>query len=729
MPYQIVLPTVITFLSAFLLFQIELIVAKMLLPNYGGSYLVWGASVVFFQAVLFLGYLFAQYGIDKWGIEKYKKIHVVLVFLPFLFFPGRNLTVSYAHEQVPLVLDVFLQLLSTVGPVFFVLSTISVVWQVWLSRSELPQRKNPYVLYAVSNLGSFAALFTYPFIFELHLDVNQQLLIWRLAYLVFALLNALGFVWIKARDEVRSTNEESLTVTRLDVIKWLLLSSGGVVMFLSVTNIMTYEVTPVPLVWIIPLGIYLMAFVLNFKARPWCPRWIVKGIPIILALSAMLFFMVQQIMFPAVISLVLLCGSLFLLCMYCQHELMANKPKSHRSLALFYVVISLGSFLGGVITSWIVPLISINTFEYLIGLFLIAAVRVCDKRGSKQGVVTLLAAGAWTILLFVWPKIFSHFSLIGIAILVAVISWVALELNRSRWALTLALLVVACVSSYLEPLYKRHDFIYKMRNYYGIYEVYNGVQMRTFLHGTTLHGVQLLEGEYRNIPLGYYSPTSAVGQVMIENQSLFRRVALIGLGAGTLTAYGNSQQSFDIYELDPDVFKIAKKYFSYMDVSGSRNKYIFGDARMSLEKNTGAVYDAIVVDAFGGDSIPGHLVNLDMIQKYRRHMTESGMILFHATNRYLNLEPVLSGVANKVGAYVASKDVPDGGFNLRSLWVVMTWDKKTYEDLTSKKGWRPVKTDQMDRYPVWSDSYSSILPILKLDMLIGAVRSFKFFSW
>lgn len=729
MPYRIIFPTVITFLSAFLLFQIELIVAKMLLPNYGGSYLVWGASVVFFQAVLFLGYLFAQYGIDRWGIEKYKKIHAVLVFLPFLFFPGRNLAVSYAHEHVPLVLDVFLQLLSTVGPVFFVLSTISVVWQVWLSRSDLPQRKNPYALYAVSNLGSFAALFTYPFIFELYLDVHQQLVIWRAFYLLFALLNAAAFFWISAKDEAPAKNEESVTVTRMDVIQWLLLSSGGVVMFLSVTNIMTYEVTPVPLFWIIPLGIYLMAFVLNFKARPWCPKWIVKGISIILALSTMLFFVVQQVVFPAVISLILLCCSLFLLCMYCQHELMANKPKSHRSLALFYVVISLGSFVGGVITSWVVPLISINPFEYLIGLVLIAAVRVCVKRAGKEGVLTVVAIAAWAILLIAWPKIFIHFSLLGMLILAAVISWVALELNRSQWALTLCLLVIACVSSYVEPLYKRHDFIYKKRNYYGIYEVYNGVQMRTFLHGTTLHGVQLLDEEYRHIPLGYYSPTSAVGQVMIEHQSTFKRVALIGLGAGTLAVYGNPQQSFDFYELDPDVYKIAKRYFSYLDISASHNQFIFGDARMSLEKNKDAVYDAIIVDAFGGDSIPGHLVNSDMIEKYRRHLAENGMVLFHGTNRYLSLEPVLTQVAEHAGAYIASKDVPDGGFNLRSLWIVMTWDKKNYEYLTGQKGWRPIKADQMDRYPVWSDNYSSILPILKLDMLIGAVKSFKLLSW
>ena len=730
MPYRIVLLNVITFLSAFLLFQIELIVAKLFLPNYGGSYLVWGAAVVFFQAFLFLGYFFAQYAIDRWGIELYRKVHVGLILLPFLFFPGRNLVINYSQEQLPLVVDVFVRLLTTVGPVFFVLSTVSVVWQVWLSRSDLPQRNNPYALYAVSNLGSFAALFSYPFIFELYLNIGQQLMIWRVAYLAFALLNVLAFAWIKAKDHaVQKEKDEGHAVTRSDVLRWLFLGAGGVVMFLSVTNIMTYEVTPVPLFWIIPLGIYLAAFVLNFKRKPWCPRWIVKGIPVILGLSTMLFFLVQQAIFPAIISVILLCCSLFLVCMYCQNQLMAHKPKSDRSLAFFYVVISLGSFLGGFLTSWVVPLISINTFEYLIGLVLIASVRIFDGRAKKEGLTTVAAMAGWAILLVVWPKIFVHYNIFGIVILVGAIWLVTTELARSRWALALSLAVIACASSNLESLYKRHESLYKMRNYYGIYEVYDGKQMRSFLHGTTLHGVQFLEGNYRPIPLGYYSPLSPVGEVMIENQKVFKNVALIGLGAGTLAAYGNPRQAYDFYELDPDVYKIAKKYFTYMDISASHNRFIFGDARISLEKNAGAIYDAIIVDAFGGDSIPVHLVNKDVVAKYHGHLSDQGIILFHATNRYLDLEPVLARVANALGAYVGIKDVPDGGFNLRSIWIVMTWNEQAFRHLIQDKGWRPITAGRLADYPVWTDQYSSILPILRLDMLIGAIRAFNPFAW
>jgi hypothetical protein len=717
---------VITFLSAFLLFQIELIIAKIFLPNYGGSYLVWGACVVFFQAALLLGYFFAQYFIDRWGMARYRTMHLALVLLPFLFFPGRELVVAYSGDQLPLVADVFLRLLTTVGPVFFVLSTMSVAWQVWLSRSDLPQRHNPYALYAVSNLGSFAALFSYPFFFEYLLDLTTQVNIWRAAYLVFAALNVAAFVLIKVKDEALKKDEaQGALVTRGEVLRWTLLGAGGVVMFLSVTNMITYEVTPVPLFWIIPLGIYLLAFVLNFKKHPWCPAWITKNIGLILGLSVSLFFIVGQGILPPVISIALLCVVLFLLCMYCQHELIVHQPRSHRSLAFFYVMISFGSFVGGFLTSWIIPLISINTVEFLVGLILIAAVRIFDKREKKVSPLTFVALAGWAAVLIVWPKIFPHYSIIGMALLVVALWAITRQLVQTRWALVAALVVIALGSSRVESIYKRHEYVHKERNYYGIYEIYDGTQLRTFIHGTTLHGVQLREGPLKPVPIGYYSPNSPVGEVMIENQETFKRVALIGLGAGSLAGYGNPKQAYDFYELDPDVHRMAKDYFTYIDGSASRNRFIFGDARLSLEKNADQVYDAIIVDAFGGDSIPVHLVTLDVIKKYRQHLAEDGIILFHATNRYLGMEPILARVGQALGAQVAIKDVPDGGLNLRSVWVAMTWDPQKFQHLIKDKGWGGFDAQRIAAYPLWTDQYSSILPIFKIDMLLGALKAFK----
>jgi spermidine synthase len=414
--------------------------------------------------------------------------------------------------------------------------------------------------------------------------------------------------------------------------------------------------------------------------------------------------------------------------MYCQNQLIVHKPKSSRSLAFFYVVISFGSFLGGFLTSWIIPLVSLNTVEYLVGLLLIAAVRIFDKKDKKLVGWPLAAGIAWVVFLAVWPKIFPHYSLIGVVVLVLAVWFISKMLAPSRFGFVITLAVITLASAQLEIVYKRHGYIHKHRNYYGIYEIYDGTQLRTFIHGTTLHGVQLREGPLKQVPIGYYSPMSAVGELMIENQEKFKRVALIGLGAGSLAGYGNPRQSYDFYELDPDVYQMAKKYFTYIDGSPSNNRYIFGDARLSLEKNAQELYDAIIVDAFGGDSIPVHLVTRDVIEKYRHRLNENGLIIFHATNRYLGIEPILGKVGQALGAYVCYKDTPDGGLNLRSIWVVMTWDAKQFEHLMRDKGWKVFDPARVAGYPVWTDQYSSILPIFKIDMLVGALKAFKFWT-
>jgi hypothetical protein len=720
----------ITFLSAFLLFQIELIIAKLFLPNYGGSYLVWGACVVFFQAALLFGYFFAQFCLDRWGMERYRKIHVALVLLPFLFFPGRDLVVHYSQNQLPLVADVFVRLLTTVGPVFFVLSTMSVTWQVWLSRSNLRQRQNPYALYAVSNLGSFAALFSYPFLFEYLMKLSTQVAIWRTAYLVFAALNLAAFFLIRVTDEPKQKAVARTPIAAKDIIRWMMLGAAGVVMFLSVTNIITYEVTPVPLFWIIPLGIYLLAFVLNFKKNPWCPSWISRNILLILGLNVSLFFITQQWLFSPFISVILLCFSLFVLCMYCQHELILQKPRSSADLPFFYVMISLGSFLGGFLTSWIIPLVSTNTVEYLIGLLLIASVRIFDQYDKRTfSWLNLLALCAWIGLLFLWPVKFAKYSTVGLVILAVGIWLVCFQLTKTRWAFIIALIAIAAVSSNLTDIYRHRGGLFKERNYYGIYEIFDRGQLRTFLHGTTLHGVQLQEGPLKPIPIGYYSPQSPVGEVMIEGQETLKKVALIGLGAGSLAAYGNPKQSYDFYELDPDVYKMAKEYFTYLDVSASHNEFFFGDARLSLQKNVDRQYDAIIVDAFGGDAIPTHLVTKDVVELYRQHLASNGLILFHTTNRYLSLEPILARVAQSLGAFVCYKDAPQGELNLRSIWVAITWDPQIFRHLVSAKAWQTMDERLVGKYPLWTDQYSSILPIFKVDQLVGALKSFKLLVW
>ncbi|MBI4308908.1 MAG: fused MFS/spermidine synthase [Candidatus Omnitrophica bacterium] len=662
----------ITFLAAFLLFQIELIIAKLFLPAYGGSYLVWGACVVFFQAILLAGYVFAHRLIEHKGTGAYLKIHAVLLLLPFLFFPGTAIQIQNHAGTLPLVLDIFMRLLTTIGPVFFVLSTVSLVTQTWLAGSHLPGRAHPYVLYAVSNTGSFAALWTYPFIVEYFLTNTQQLNVWRGSYVVLVLLNMIALKLLPIKQQHRDKPQQPITLGRGIVLRWLLLSTASVVMFLSITNMITYEVAPIPLLWIIPLSIYLLTFVLTFKPNPWYPRWMGPLPVVMMAAGMLLYFQVKLAFLPAAWAIIIFNLALFVLCLYAQHELIKNKP-GPGGLTLFYVMISLGGFLGGFITSWIVPLISHSPVEFLWGLALMGAA---------------------------YPK-----------------KWV----RRVLAALAAAALIA---DGFAGP----HKSLVKKRNYYGIYDVFDTPSgVRTFVHGTTLHGIQWADPARRFIPLGYYSPLSPMGEIFRNDIFAAKRVGAVGLGAGTIAMYGKGDMAIDFYELDPDVVDIAQKYFWYLGLAPGPLRVAVGDARISLAQAGNVVYDILLIDAFGGDSVPFHLINKDVVKLYRQRLTAGGGILFHIPNRYFDLGPVLANIARDLGAYAAVKEAKQDGITLRTFWAVLTWDQEKFVRLITREGWRPLAPEQFKFMRTWSDDFSTVLPIIRLDELWGSLKYFKWF--
>jgi spermidine synthase len=656
----------ITFLSAFLLFQIELIMAKLLLPIYGGSYLVWGACVVFFQGILLAGYLFAHHFISQKTISKYLKIHIFLLLLPFLFFPGRMLQVSNQESSLLLVIDIFMKLLLSIGPVFFVLATISLVTQSWLSLSSLKQKDNPYALYAVSNLGSFAGLLTYPFLFEFYLTNTQQLNSWRLMYFVLVALNFIALKIIPVEKNI-ITSDEKVSIKAPLAWQWLCLSASGVVLFLSVTNIMTYEIAPVPLLWIIPLSIYLLSFVLNFKNKPWMPSWINRFIFILVSLATIYYFFSKMLTIQALFSTVVFNILLFILCMFVQGQLIKTKPH-HKDLTIFYVMISLGGLLGGVLTSWIIPLVSSNLVEFLVGLAL-------------------------------------------------------LSLGAKRLWLTLIIVIAITFSSSIEGHIKNHTSIAKKRNYYGIYDIFESKGLRIMLHGTILHGIEFAEPSRRWIPLGYYSPTSPLGEILV-NDDIFKthRIAGIGLGAGTISMYSSPYRPIDFYELDPDVIDLAKKNFGYLSLAPGPVNIFVGDARISLEKQKDVLYDIMIIDAFGGDSIPTHLVNKDVTALYKKHLNPQGAVLFHIPNRYFDLKPILAHIADDLGGYAAFKATPDEGLTMRTVWGIITWDQQKYLELVTHHGWEILDVYSYRSIRSWSDDYSTILPIIRFDQLKNSFR-------
>ena len=721
---------ILTFLSAFLLFQIELIIAKLFLPNYGGSYLVWGACIVFFQAVLLTGYIFAHALLKRLGTVKYLKLHLGLLCVPLLFFPLRDLHLVFTTVSMPLVLDIFWRLTVSIGPAFFVLSTMSMVTQSWLGASNLKERHNPYALYAVSNLGSLAGLLTYPFVFEQFLTNTEQLNVWRGLYLLLLVGNLLAWRMIKAVGVENSAHEDvapkPLTVQQL--MTWLCLGAAGVVMFLSVTNMMTYEVAPVPLLWIIPLGIYLIAFILNFKKNPWCPSWIRNFISPILGLSGMMYFLAQKHFLPVLVVIFLLCAFLFLICMYTQDRLISTKPASSAHLTLFYVMISLGGFLGGILTSWIIPLISNTLIEYLTGLLLVAL--MIPQRDKPLSVWSVSLGVILIVSVFlIWPQHVHEYHLWSFALLWAMAgSGFSLLSDKRLRVIVLAVIIAATPA--LESIWQNIHFILKQRNYYGIYEIFdNKAGVRALVHGTTLHGIEFTDEARRPVPLGYYSPDSAIGSLLINDTYQARRVGVVGLGAGTLSMYAKPSCPIDYYELDGDVKDLASKYFWYLSEAPGQVNVILGDARLSLKSAPDGAYDLLVIDAFSGDSIPTHLVNKDVLVEYRRKLASRGAVVFHITNRYLNLEPVLAKIADDAGAYVAIKDVGDEGTNMRAIWCILTWDDDRFLKLITREDWVPLEIAPKDQGRIWTDDYSTILPIINMNELAISLKAFKFFTW
>jgi len=725
----------ITFLSAFLLFQIELIISKRLLPDFGGSYLVWGSSVVFFQAVLLAGYFFSYLILKKIEVQKFVPYYLGLFLLPLLCFPGRSfLETASVNPNVPLVLNVFWHLLWTIGPVFFVLSTASVMLQAWLADSDLEQRSNPYALYAISNLGSFAALVTYPFLFELFLDLGLQSLLWRVLY--FLLLGLLVYAVFTVKvvnlpnkiTKIQDIND----ILGNDCLRWLLYSASSVIMFLSVTNILTYEVAPVPLFWVVPLCIYLVSFMLNFKQRPWFPSWIADKFYLTFGWSIIWFFMILNGFFPFIVELVILCLFLFHICMFCQYQLYKTKPVNLDNMPLFYLIVALGGFLGGAFATWIMPLISVSISEYLFGLILIALALAVGTKSQLMGWRNIFFISYVCITLIIWPVLFRRYNIFGIIVIFMVFKICYTHLFKYPRSLFFSILMIFLLTPLVDSLWTNTKDLYRHRNYYGLYRVYLKEGSYILMHGSTIHGAQFQDKKKENEALAYYHRLTPVGGLLGSPASSgFKNIGIVGLGTGGLASYARIGQEVDYFEIDPDVYFIAKNLFTFIKNTKGKINFIYGDARITIREMPLKKYDLIVVDAFSGDAIPVHLLTCEAINEYRRHLTDKGIILFHISNRYLNFIPVLLSNANNLNAYAVCKRNYDDINNwlFATTWFAISWDKDTFNWLVNDLRWAKYIPGRRGFIRPWTDKYSNMILIMRIDDLMNSLRYFRPFNW
>jgi len=664
------------FLSAFLLFLVQPIIAKQILPWFGGSSAVWTTCLVFFQSTLLAGYAYADLT-KRLGQKRQTWLHVALMVVSLVSLP---ILASEAWKPVgdeEPIGRILLLLTVTIGLPYFLLSTTTPLLQTWYwqrFRSGVPYR-----LFALSNFASLLALLGFPVLFEPWLDMNALGWGWSAIYACFVVVCAgTGWLSLKAlRDNpmpaatAQSSADAAATRPSLATqAQWLALSGMGSVMLLAISNHITQNIASVPFMWVVPLSLYLITFILCFDHPRWYVRWLyigllVPGLPL-------MAWKISSLSLSVAAPLYLV--GLFVACMFCHGELARLKPDP-RHLSRFYLMMSVGGALGAVLIAIVAPLTLSGYFELNITLVAMALLVMMQLNGKQL--------------------------LIGVAVVFAT-SWYATQ-------------------GMLE--YKGEMRVME-RDFYGVVRIrdreYDGTDYRAMLHGSIIHGGQLLGDKFKNTPADYFSPTSGYGRMFAALNEIApgpRRLGIIGLGAGVVAAYGRQGDEIVFYEISPKVIEIEKREFTFLSDTKAKTSVIIGDGRLSLEREAPRGYKVLGIDAFSGDSIPMHLITREAMALYVRHLAPDGVIMFQATNRYINLMPVIKRLAMEVGmeAVLVSDDPTNTGgasyWNSSTDQVIVTRNKALLAHPALKDVMQQI-SDRKD-LPTFTDSHHNLFRILK----------------
>jgi spermidine synthase len=674
------------FLSAFLLFQVQPLIAKMILPWFGGSAAVWSAALLFFQLVLLAGYAYAHCSIRFLKAKAQMLLHVTLLLascalLPIL--PSESWKPTEAGDPT---LRILMLLVATIGLPYFLLSSTSPLLQAWYVRHS--GSGMPYRLFALSNFGSLLALVSFPFLVEPNLTSKAQAYSWSFGYIAFALVCAFA-AYISREDRApvaleRITAEPPPLRPRFaDLALWVTLAAVASVLLVSITTHLSQNVAPIPLLWVLPLAIYLATFMLAFESDKIYHR----GVMFVL-LVPMFYYMCRDLYEDAgnlhiKILIPVFSGGLFVCCMLCHGELARRRP-APQYLTLFYLMVSLGGALGGTFVALIAPRIFPSNLE------LPLALAAC-------------------------------------AMLAAMVMWDGIQHRIGRWVLRVALLLgVGLLLGYLARKENDNAKGYRLvvRNFYGVLHVKDDLASnedqyseRTLLHGTINHGSQILDEELRYKSTSYYGVDSGVGRVIRAFQQRGPvRVGVVGLGAGVLSNYGRAGDFFRIFEINPLVQKIAQSEFTFYPHSPADKAILMGDARLTMERLDSLQLDVLAVDAFSSDAIPVHLLTQEALAVYFRHLKPDGVLALHISNRYLDLEPVCARGAEffRKQAMSVADDGDEESYLSASTWVLVTSNTGIFEDPAfDNADVRPAHAKPSFR--AWTDDYSNIVQILKLD--------------
>ena len=708
------------FVSAFLLFQIQPMIGKFILPWFGGSSAVWTTSMLFFQVLLLGGYAYAHY-LSGMEPRRQGRIHLFVLLIVFL------LTAAAAYFQgTPITPDprwkpeggsfptarILWVLAASVGIPYFLLSTTSSLIQSWFR--DVQQRSSPYAFYALSNIASLIALLSYPVLFEPNLTLHEQAVFWSAGFALFLLCSAGCALLLRrhvpngaaapavaapavAEAAVAEAAAAEVAVTtpaeRADeqpverptwrsYALWIMLSATASVMLLATTNHVAQDLSSTPFLWVLPLSLYLLSFAISFNDR----QVKLRSFYVLLTLGALMMGYLNldrgsnvPILYQILSNAVLL----FIICMLCHTELYARRPHP-RHLTIFYLMVSIGGALGGLIVSILAPLIFNDYWEYHLGLLVAAVVAV---------MIAFRCRGNW-------------------------IHWL-----RFPVALASAALMIMVFSTTYHWI---SSSILMTRSFYGVLRVrqasIDGDPVHRLMHGGILHGSQAQTDALRRRPTTYYTESTGVG-LAYQNHPTYTtgqpmRAAVVGLGVGTMAAYGREGDTIRFYEINPEVLRLASnpKYFTYLLDSPAEVDVVLGDARLSMERELredgSQNYDLLAVDAFSGDSIPTHLINKEAMAVYLAHLKQDGILAFHVSNRHIELEPIVALLAEEYG--LESVEIHGGSSDWQgsyAVWVLLSRQTGVLSVPEIDQAAQPLVIKPGLR--IWTDDYSNLIQVLR----------------
>jgi spermidine synthase len=667
------------FLSALLLFLVEPMVAKQLLPQFGGASAVWITCLVFFQSALFLGYLYAHLVSTRLAPPTQRTTHLAALALSLAALALRT-HINTAPDTTHPFFGVLTRLALLIGVPFIVLSATNPLLQSWLARAY--PHSSFYRFYALSNAGSLIALAMYPGLVEPRLTMRSQSAWWAIGYLLFCALCA-TITW-RVRglggtdsDPAASSEPETLTAAahpfdpRLAQLLWFLLPACGSMALCSITSHLTQNIAAIPLLWVLPLGVYLFSYIVAFEFSALYRRGLIIRL-LAIFLASLGYLLTKDTSMSIVQTLVLFHAGLFIACFFCHAELYALRPHARR-LTQYYLLAAAGGAAGTLAIGVIAPLVFAANYDLVLAFLAIAAIALAVTWNDGWG-------------------------------------------QRLLWSAATAGMTALLAMMHLAY---QHDSLALARNFYGTLRVRQmkwpqGGMLRTMLNGNVRHGTQLTAPSLRRMPTSYYAPDSGVGLALTFCcQANPRRIGVIGLGTGSVAVYGLKGDTIRFYEINPNVEPMARRYFTYLGDTPAAVSIVPGDARLSLASEPSQQFDVLVVDAFSGDSIPVHLLTREAMQIYLRHMRAGGIIAFHISNQYVDLAPVIGALARD-SAWTAAQvhTFPNEVTGeLAADWILVTGNRAFLEQPEVRAA---IKTlDSRPGFRMWTDDFSSLLPLMR----------------